>query len=157
MENRYVAGGIVAVLLTAMVLVSAVSGLQASSHFLASPGQQKTGIFGANEEVAVATGNLNVSVSWCSDWTGVYCIPVTDVAVLVTNQTGSTVASSRTNADGQAQFAVVSPAVYTVTVYAGNDSALGFSYVNEYQVVQTAAGVTTDAPFVYIPAPILGW
>ena len=156
MENRYVTGSIVAVLLTAMVFVSAGSGLQASNHFLASAGQ-RSGVFGAREEAAVATGNLNVSVTWCSDWTARYCIPISGVSVVITNQTGSAVASSLTNKAGRVQFAVASPATYTVTVGMSDDSAFGFSYVNEYQVVQTSAGNTTSAPFVYLPDPILGW
>jgi len=152
MQTKYVAGSLLAVILTAMVLGTAASGLMIASHSIAAVEQRQPAVnggIGFGRSLAPATGNLIVSVSWCSDSTAVYCVPIGGATVLVTTQAGTFVATSLTNAKGQATFSVSSPVMYKVDVDVQNVSAFGYLASHSYSMMQTVTGGSVNAVFQY--------
>src|ERR1017187_5493225 len=78
MESKYVTGSILAVILAAVVLGTAVGGLTAGSHFIAGVGPKEPATFGGNRispSMLPAQGTLIVSASWGSGDTGACCAP----------------------------------------------------------------------------------
>jgi hypothetical protein len=152
MQDKYVAGSLLAVLLTAMVLGTAASGLMVGSHFIASVGPKQPATMGGrgNERLLMpATDSLTVSAIWCSDVSATYCVPIGGATVLITNQAGAFVASGRTNAHGQAEFALNAPATYKVDVDIENVSAFGYMASHEYSMMQAVAGDSAPIVFEY--------
>ena len=152
METKYVTGGTLAVLLTAMVLGAAAGGLTAGSHFVASAGSQQKGIFEADDGGANQPGTLSVAVTWCSDWTTAYCLPIGGATVTITGPTGTVLASTLTDANGQAVLTTNLPAMYKVTADISNVSAFGYMAGAEYQMMYIGAGSSVNASFQYIQA-----
>ena len=160
MESKYVTGSILAVILAAVVLGTAVGGLTAGSHFIAGVGPKEPATFGGNRispSMLPAQGTLIVSVIWCSDDTAVYCVPIGSATVTITNSAGAFVAAAQTNAHGQAEFSVNSPSLYKVTADIENVSAFGYMAGPEYQLVQTSAGNSVTAVFQYDQPGPLPW
>ena len=145
MESKYVAGGMLAVLLTAMVLGAAAGGFTAGSHFVASAGSQQKSVFLADDGGANQPGTLSVSVTWCSDWTAVYCLPIGRATVTITDPSGAIIATTLTDAHGQAILTTNVPATYKVTADISNVSAFGFMAGAEYQMMFVGAGASVDA------------
>jgi hypothetical protein len=157
LQNRYLIGGMLAVLLTAMVLGTAAAGTATNSHFLASVGPKIPAIAGERTDLrflAPATSSIVVTVTWASDNSGVFTVPIGGATVVVTDQAGAFVASGVTNSQGQAVFKVNSPALYKVDVDVENVSSFGYLASHEYTLVQTTAGSATNAMFQYVqPGP----
>jgi hypothetical protein len=152
MEDKYVVGSLLAVLLTAMVLGTAASGVMVGSHFVAGvePKQPATmGGRGMIRQLSPAAESLVVSAIWCSDASATYCVPIGGATVLVTNLAGAFVASGRTNALGLAEFALNAPATYKVDVDIENVSAFGYMASHEYSVTQAVAGNSATIVFEY--------
>jgi hypothetical protein len=152
MQDKYVAGSLLAVLLIAMVLGTAASGPMVGSHFVAGvePKQPATmGGYGILRQLSPAADGLVVSAIWCSDASATYCVPIGGATVLVTNQAGAFVASGLTNVRGQAEFALNAPATYKVDVDIENVSAFGYMASHEYSMMQVVAGNSATIVFEY--------
>jgi len=160
MESKYVVRTMLAVFLTAMVLGTAAAGAHVNSNFVASAGPRGTAVFGGHQidrSLLPATSNLIISVTWCSDVSAVYCVPIPRATVLITTQAGAYVGSAQTDIRGQAQLAVNSPATYRVNVDIENVSAFGYMAGSEYMFVQTSAGSSFNALFQYVQPGPLPW